>query len=1167
MKKFSFWMLAAIMTLCSATTMLTSCTDSIDTPVVPINPSEEVTEADLKQALIGLHIDASDYVTGEEAFRVWDMKDDNTFTAYDLYYDDSLRFVVDTVKGTWKPLANQSVWWDKTNTDKLQGFTIIYDKKDMPFEIDEPDETYFGFLTDDEDENDETELFFLSDYALNELATLDAEETEENAQARTRAAQFGNTSNEAVSSIGQGLAGGVTRQNIASVATAQIFYDNTRASLDKAGLREYFNPNDKGIFTPDNWREQKTILLYDRNGSQQYTDGKGGIYNFTQVELPWSNGTVISNLPLKFCDNIMSQTGWELVMNNCGRTDFDNSNYFALYNKYTGTLRFFVFVPQGFTTTDINDHAWRVTLSEEMAHHLGMKYGMPMDTKIVNKEAIGMGGTDYNILVSPWMTNNSDDGLITPRPGWWAFDVDMSLYRPGFTPLGQKIRVQMDGWKKSQVSLNSTIKAQIKEEKYPDTFSLSSLSGLISGGKENYTALVSAVTALSTDGIGGISALFSAVGAAKDFVKGAISTIKTLPTIGQPQEPYYETKQYVDGTIDTKGLISSSTAITNMYAPTYNLNQFETAKSTLGQGVWNLTTKPVIYQFSTVIKHHGNQIYSEGTPSGALAYIFDPTSVEVKLNPNVFNPKEVESVNVSSLCIVRKDSKGSSSNDYRKAFGMYENKWLDWDYKLYNVSSGLGFIPDFHSSFYDYLVDFPDKDNSQLKFPTIYYEYDSWTDKYSSTSICNLVGRGNDEYIIEPLAFLYSKGMTWLGFYDSFMPNFEIAVVVSVKMSGIQEPFVYKRTYIPEVRTAETNDVRQVYEGMKSRLQTIKNNPQTSASAPLIEQQLYRAKRIFETLRPTFEEDAKIWFKAIDHTTGHLWEAARLFDNNLSTEWFCADNDKDKGAYIVTFQANRPINAKSYQLITYSDTKKHKGSNNPSKWELLGQKSDGSWVRLDKRDAGNLEYERLPAANGVGKTYAIRENFGTYQKFQWRVYSIMDQSNFLDRFFSKKTDGLYIAEMKAFEEEPVTFTCEKSSGGEPSDSRAQNLLDDNHFTRWFTNERVDGKWFVEFKASRPISPISYYFLSGTDSGQFWDRTPKAWKMYGKKNASDEWTVLSDLDFERDGDDAWIPGESIQKSSVFKFNKQQPQDMQYFRLEISKNFNSTAVQLNELIFNY
>ena len=672
MKNLKLMMLAAILISCGAMcTMLTSCAEVLDNPVVPFNPNEEVTEADLQQALVGLHVDASDYVLGDEAFRVWDMKSNNTFTAYDLHYDDSLMFVVDTVKGTWKPLLNQSVWWDNTETDKLQGFTIIYDKEDMPFESNDPDETYFAFLADEADGTENDEVFFLSDFALNQLATLDAEETEENAQARTRAAQFGNSSNEAVSNIGQGLAAGVTYQDMASVATAKTFYDNTRASLDKAGLKTYFNPNDDGIFTPANWRKQKSILLYDKNGMQHYTDGKGGNYNFTQVELPWSDGTVVSNLPLNFCDNILPETGWELVMNSCGRTDIENSNYFALYNKYTGQLRFFVFVPQAFTATDINDHAWEVTLSDELAQHLGMKYGMPMDTRIVNKNAIGMGGTEYNVLVSPWLTNKSDDGLVTPRPGWWAFDVDLSLYRPGFTPLGQKIRVQMDGWQKSQVSLNSTIKAQVKEKKMPDTY-LNSMFGLFGEGKKDYLALVSAVTALPTAGFGGIPALFSAVGAAKDFVKGAINFLGKEPM--ETPQPYFVTKQYIEGTIDTKGLISSSTAITNMYAPTYNMNQFETKNSTLGQGVWNLTTKPVVYQFTTVIDDRGNSpFFKDMPPAVALVYVFDPTSVEVKLNPNVFDPKEVESVYVSSLCVVRKDSKSSSSNDYRKAFGMNEN--------------------------------------------------------------------------------------------------------------------------------------------------------------------------------------------------------------------------------------------------------------------------------------------------------------------------------------------------------------------------------------------------------------------------------------------------------------------------------------------------------------
>ena len=1175
MKKIKLLMLAAILTICGTNLTLTSCSESIDMPVVPFDPNKEMTEAELQQAIAGLHIDASDYVTGEEAFRVWDMKSNNTFTAYDLYYDDSLTFVVDTVKGTWKPLLNQSIWWDKTATDKLQGFTIVYDKEDMPFDSDAPDETYFAFRADDADDTDNDEVFFLSDYALNELATLDKEETEENAQARRRAAQLGNTSNEAVSTIGQGLAAGVTSQNMVSVATAKIFYDNTRASLDKAGLKEYFNPNDDGIFTPANWRKQKSILLYDKNGMQHYTDGKGGNYNFTQVELPWSDGTVVSNLPLNFCDKILPETGWELVMNSCGRTDIENSNYFALYNKYTGQLRFFVFVPQAFTTTDINDHAWEVTLSDELAQHLGMKYGLPMDTRIVNKGAIGMGGTEYNVLVSPWLTNRSDDGLVTPRPGWWAFDVDLSLYRPGFTPLGQKIRVQMDGWQKSQVSLNSTIKAEVKEKKMPDTY-LNTMFGMMGEGKKDYLALVGAITALPTAGFGGIPALFSAAGVAKDFVKGAINFLGKEPTVGETPQPYFVTKQYIEGTIDTKGLISSSTAITNMYAPTYNMNQFETKNSTLGQGVWNLTTKPVVYQFTTVIDDRGkSSFFKDMPPAEAVVYVFDPTSVEVKLNPNVFDPKEVESVYVSSLCVVRKDSKASSSNDYRKAFGMNENKWYEWDYNLFHYTYPY-FTPDVYSSFYDYLAAYNDKDNSELKFPTVYRDYDSRIDDKNSRTIeYKLVGRGNDDYLIEPLTFAFGKNKVFgMENYlpvlnDLYMPCFEIAVVVSVKMAGVQEPFVYKRTYIPEIRTSETRDVRMVYEGMKSRFQTIKNNAKMSTSVPVLEQQLNRAKLMFEQLQPSFEKQETLWFKAIYPVSCRelgwaLQEGAKLFDNNLSTHYWCGPGDKDNGAFVVTFQASRSITPKSYQLVTSSETKECKGTNNPRTWELLGQKSDGSWVRLDKRDAEYVEYEKLAPANGVGKIYAIRENAGKYLKFQLRVYSYF--GSVWASFVSSASSGLSLAELKLFEEEPVTFTCEKSSGGATSDTQASNLIDDNHYTRWLAGERVDGKWFIEFKASRPISPKTYYFLSSWDSGTYWDRTPKAWKMYGKKNAGDEWTLLSDLDMDR-GDDAHVPGESIQKSSVFKFNKQQPQDMQYFRLEITSNFGSSAVQLNELIFNY
>lgn len=230
---------------------LTACSKD-DNPTEPSNPTKEVTEAELKEALVGLQIDATDFVVGTETLRVWDLKADNTFTVYDLYYDDQT-FVVDTIPGAWKPLANQKVWWDETATDKLQGFTVVYGNfEGMSYEIDEPDEAFFGFLTEDDDDSDDDdgELFFLSESALNLLALLDQMESEDDAPARTRAAQSGSKANDAISTIGQCLADGVTSSDMKTKESAQKFYDSMRTSLDKA--KQYFNPNNHPTSTDTN---------------------------------------------------------------------------------------------------------------------------------------------------------------------------------------------------------------------------------------------------------------------------------------------------------------------------------------------------------------------------------------------------------------------------------------------------------------------------------------------------------------------------------------------------------------------------------------------------------------------------------------------------------------------------------------------------------------------------------------------------------------------------------------------------------------------------------------------------------------------------------------------------------------------------------------------------
>ena len=1155
MKKiFNVFMTLAMVITAGMT--LTSCSDETDNPVVPFNPAGEVTEADLKEALVGLHIDASDFVVGEEALRVWDMRADNTFTAYDLYYDDDLTFVVDTVAGTWKPLANQAVWWDETITDKLQGFTVVYEKElDLPFETDEPDEVFFGFLTEDEDDSDDDdELYFLSAYALNELATLDQEETEENAQARTRAAQYGNTSFEAVNTVGQGLADGVTRQDIASVSNAQKFFDSITNSLNTAGARKFYNPNEaRQLFTRENWRDQDIILLYvDKNtGTQTETVGDN-TYNFLEVALPWSKAIKSSNLPMDFCDDILPANGWELVMNSCGSTAAQNLNYFALYNKYTGILRIFTFVPTTFNVSTANDHAWEVTLSRDLAQHLNMKFGLPMADQIVDKALIGMDkGTDYSWYVTPYVSSASSDQKVTPNPGWWAFDIDLSLYREGFTTLNQELRLQMRAWNEDQVTLNSNINAQIKEKQYPPTFGLNSITGIVGHAKEGYSAvssLIDNVVNLATGNWG--ESLLSLIGIAESGY-GAVMGIKgELSKIGASGEPYYVTTQYIDGTISTNGLNKGSRAVSGIYSPTFSLNEFYVENSMLGQGVWNLRHAPIVYQFD---KGYTNQSANHH-PNPRVHVVncaFDPTSVEVVLNPRLFNTDNVEYMEVKSVCGVSTSLKHDGNDNYRKAFGMKANETL-WEYP------GLKYYGDKDNDLlnvkYDSQADYA-QENQTGRFPVSIKDYE----KDGDTSY-ELYGRGDEKYLIEP-----NYIQRWATGTVQRMPRipcYEVTVSVVVKLKGVEAPLNYTRKYLPEIKQFYSGDSKANFEQMEAQLEKFKNDPMQKGHTGLMEAQLQHFKNIILFDRPEFESQEAFYLTG---NSGYTY-LSKLFDGNPNTNLRHGYENKKNGEWVYEFTASRPITPKRYAMTTATDCVNFKGSTNPKRWGLYAKSADGSWVLLDWRDAGENANERLPVLDAARKMYDCRFNLGTYKEFKLVIPAAFTAENALTIMFTSDSGFLSLAEFEMFEED-ADFTCENSSGGEPSGYGGQNLIDGDYGTEWHSTNRVDGKWFVEFKASHAISPKTYFFISGTDSGWHADRTPAAWKLYGKKNAGDEWTLLSDLDIDRDGGDAYVPGTNVQKSYVFDFNIERPQNMQYFRLEISRSFGSDAVQLNEMVFNY
>ena len=161
--------LAAIVAIfCTMAMTLTSCKDDTDDLVKPVTGI--VTEADMKQAALGLHLDFSGIAVGTDRVRVWDFKDNNRFIAYDYYTDEDYEFAVDTFSGTWKTFVNQTLDWDIDEQIKVSGISVVFDDEvNLPGNLDGLS-NFYGFMLPDENNKASDDMFFLSEASLAYLA-------------------------------------------------------------------------------------------------------------------------------------------------------------------------------------------------------------------------------------------------------------------------------------------------------------------------------------------------------------------------------------------------------------------------------------------------------------------------------------------------------------------------------------------------------------------------------------------------------------------------------------------------------------------------------------------------------------------------------------------------------------------------------------------------------------------------------------------------------------------------------------------------------------------------------------------------------------------------------------------------------------------------------------
>jgi hypothetical protein len=975
-------MLAAILTICGTMTMgLTSCSD-VDNPVT----NTGITEADMKQASIGLRLDLTDIVLGTDRVRIWDFKEDNKFVAYDLYTDDEENFAVEQLSGTWKPFVNQNLAWDIDENIQASGIKVIFDDENGGPGNAAGEETYFGFnIPDENNKVEDADLYFLSQYALSYLAYNESVsehpelyEADENDVdnvgddfdpylARTRAApasDFAPTKNETVKLLGN-VSNNVTltQQALTTKEGQQQLHQtvmNTISNQTKGTVNN--NPND-ATFNLKTWRDQETILLWD------------GQKNIT-VQLPWSSQVTNNNLPMNFCNDIRPDTGWDLVMNYCGEQvqTIGSSGYhfFALYNKYSGILRFFTYIPENFSANNANDHAWEVTMGEQTAQHLGFRYGLPMDKTVVNRAAIGMNSSDYNVYCSPWVGSRSKDGFITPNAGWWAFDVDLSNYRPGYTAALERLRLQMRAWANSNVTFSSVLSAKVQRESYSTAYNCNSLSGVVSMLTDVGGTVAQLATGIS-DGKWGnaVKAGFGLLG--KGY--GVFTSIRDKDTA----KPKYSVVNTIDGTIDTKGLISGTVNVGRVTSPDMPMARFDTKNTTLGQGVWNIKSSPVVYQLDA--QYYFNTRMEDGSlirPSLSVIdkkfrnkfrgspCLFDPSSVEVVLNPNVFPKSDIEYVDVKTFCAVRNKTKHDMGSEYRKAFNLPV-------YNQYTLSKEQVYVSDYkmnsNNPAWDYLYDCSDK--MDMTYPKVYKDIE--TDNKVGYA---LVGRGNDESLMEPTMFGYDES-TWGQDIKPYLPFYEVTVMVTVKLKSLNAPLSYTRTYLPEVRWLSWNKAVGVVSHAEKWLADLKKEglANKESGTAYQEYQLKHMKDVLSFVKPGYETALHgVTFTEVKGGGDYI---RNLFDGNLNTAWEPSIKARVNGSYWeCEFKSSRPINVKSYTLYNHNNWNKYKSE--PELWSISAKNEKGEWIEIDSR------YKEQPKGNSASKTYEVKIP-GSYQEFRFRV--------------------------------------------------------------------------------------------------------------------------------------------------------------------------------------
>ena len=313
----------------------------------------------------------------------------------------------------------------------------------------------------------------------------------------------------------------------------------------------------------------------------------------------------------------------------------------------------------------------------------------------------------------------------------------------------------------------------------------------------------------------------------------------------------------MNGTINTDGVIQGSQPTVGVASPTFYLKDFETKNSLLGQGVWNLKKTPVVYAFNS---QNTVDFWPENPNIFAANWIFfDPSSVEVELNPDVFPESEIEWMQVDAIAGARKEMNWKGTDLFRQAIGL---KPIE-DYKygsqiyLHDMYGTHTYGADVDNYVFNFVGtgDFDGKTIDGTKFPTSYEAFETgWANSWGLKQWPRVFGCGTDDYIIEPQMTCFENiradGNVYIDGVPFLFPAVEINVSVQVKLKSLDLPIILSRIYLPDYQYLEISDQDEakVYEVI-DRIQAKKNlSPKTAGHTQSYDFQAARINKCFKLL-------------------------------------------------------------------------------------------------------------------------------------------------------------------------------------------------------------------------------------------------------------------------------------------------------------------------------